>query len=926
MVVEFRVLGPVNIAAQGRSLSPTGRRERTLLALLLISLNRVVASERLADELWPAHPPKEALHSLRVAMSRLRKTLGELGGADLLATQAPGYVIRSAPETLDLACFEALVARARGEMAANEHRQAGETLRQALSLWRGGALADVAETPLVRLETARLEEARLTALEARVEADLAAGRHTELTAELEALARSHPLREALWGHRMLAFYRSGRQAEALRAYQELRRILGEELGIEPSVPLVELEGAILRQDPGLAWTAETTPVRRVPGGGVSFADRTPFVGREAERAELNGLLERAGGGEGGLVLIGGEPGVGKSRLVEELALQAAGRFRVLIGHCYESGRDLSYMPWVELIEAAMADTDPAELRRALGDEAPEFARLVPELRRLLPDIPSPVELPPEQQRRYTFNSIREYVTRVSRSQPRLFVLEDLHWADESTLLLLEHLAERLESIPCLVVGTHRSAPTDITPLLAETLSNLVRRRQTRQINLPRHSEAEVDGLLQALSKQTPPEAVRAAIYADTDGNAFFVEEVFRHLAESGRLLDEDGRFRTDLAIGELDVPANVRLVIGRRLDRLDEPTARVLSIAAVAGRHLGFELWEAIAGIGGDDLIDVVEAAERAGLIVTERAGEQEEYWFAHELIRQTALTRLPAARRRRHHLRVAEALEALHAENPAAHAANDRGPSHRGGIGRRPRPALPLPRPGRHPLARVRRLRGRPPAPPSGGIPRRARSARGAGRDALPSRRRRTGRRQRRRSHRGVAPLDRDFRTGTGRRRHQSPVPARRLESRVRRTVPRLLQAGPARLGCARGTAQRRTGTAPGHRRDRCRRRRPVRGGDALHQSRPRRWPIGSVTPRWRPMPRCGAVGSTTCTWKAATRWSLFFRRPTCSARPATRGTSRSAWASWPSARPEPAGSRRHVVPRPRAALWLNDSEISPP
>ena len=163
MVVEFRVLGPVNIAAQGRSLSPTGRRERTLLALLLISLNRVVASERLADELWPAHPPKEALHSLRVAMSRLRKTLGELGGADLLATQAPGYVIRSAPETLDLACFEALVARARGEMAANEHRQAGETLRQALSLWRGGALADVAETPLVRLETARLEEARLTA-------------------------------------------------------------------------------------------------------------------------------------------------------------------------------------------------------------------------------------------------------------------------------------------------------------------------------------------------------------------------------------------------------------------------------------------------------------------------------------------------------------------------------------------------------------------------------------------------------------------------------------------------------------------------------------------------------------------------------------------------------------------------------------------
>jgi predicted ATPase len=222
------------------------------------------------------------------------------------------------------------------------------------------------------------------------------------------------------------------------------------------------------------------------------------------------------------------------------------------------------MPWVELIEGAVREADPAELRLSLGDDAAEFARLVPELRRLIPGIPAPLDLPPEQQRRYTFNSIREYVTRASRNQPRLYVLEDLHWADEPTLLLLEHLAERLAEIPCLVVGTYRDSPSDITPQLAATLSRAVRSRHGHLVALASHSEDEVGALLQALTSQRPPETVAAAIYEETDGNAFFVEEVFRHLVESGRLLDGKGRFRTDVAIGDLDVPANVRLVIDRR--------------------------------------------------------------------------------------------------------------------------------------------------------------------------------------------------------------------------------------------------------------------------------------------------------------------------------------------------------------------------
>ena len=407
----------------------------------------------------------------------------------------------------------------------------------------------------------------------------------------------------------------------------------------------------------------------VPAGVVPFGDRTPFVGREAERADLRRLLDRAAAGEGGLVLIGGEPGVGKTRLAEELAGEARTRFRVVVGHSYESGRDLPYMPWVEMLESTVAETAPEDLRRLFGDEAPELARLVPELRRVLPDIPLPVEVPAEQQRRFTFNSIRDFVTRVSRIQPRLYVLEDLHWADEPTLSLLEHLAERLPGIPCLVLGTYRDNPADVSPQLAGALSRLVRLRQVRRLGVARHSEAEVRTLLRALSGQAPPQGVWAEIYSETEGNAYFVEEVFRHFAESGRLLDEAGHFREGIGIGELEVPANVRLVIGQRLERLDVATQQTLAIAAVTGRHIGFDLLEAIADVGGDELIDALDSAERAGLIVTETSGEQEEYWFAHELTRQTLLTRLPAARRRRHHLRIADAMERVYAADLAGQA-----------------------------------------------------------------------------------------------------------------------------------------------------------------------------------------------------------------------------------------------------------------
>jgi DNA-binding SARP family transcriptional activator len=252
--MEFRLLGPLEVADRDRSLALGGVKQRSLLAVLLLHANEVVSTDRLIDELWGGEPPATAPKSVQVYVSKLRKEIGE----GRLVTRAPGYVLRLGGSERDLARFEQLVAEAR--RAAPE--AAARKLREALALWRGPALADLAYEPFAQAEIARLEELRLAVLEQRIDADLAAGRHAELVGELEALAARHPLRERLRCQLMLALYRSARQAEALDAYRAARRELSEELGLEPSEELKRLERAILRQDPAI--DCRKPPARRRP--------------------------------------------------------------------------------------------------------------------------------------------------------------------------------------------------------------------------------------------------------------------------------------------------------------------------------------------------------------------------------------------------------------------------------------------------------------------------------------------------------------------------------------------------------------------------------------------------------------------------------------------------------------------------------------
>ena len=255
--MEFRILGPLEVADGDAVVPLAGVKQRALLALLLLSANQVVSSDRLIDELWPGQPPESARAALQVRVSQLRKALGD-GGAAII-TRPPGYLVRVGRDELDLQRFERLV----GEADEAEPAGAATKLREALALWQGPPLADLAYEAFAQHAIRRLEELHVAAFEKRIDADLALGRHADLIAELESLVGEHPLRERLRIQLMLGLYRCGRQADALAVYQSTRRVLVEELGIEPSPPLRELEQAILRQDRSLDLAAPPSLSRSI---------------------------------------------------------------------------------------------------------------------------------------------------------------------------------------------------------------------------------------------------------------------------------------------------------------------------------------------------------------------------------------------------------------------------------------------------------------------------------------------------------------------------------------------------------------------------------------------------------------------------------------------------------------------------------------
>lgn len=641
--MDFRILGPLEVCDNGKPLPLGGSKQRALLAVLILHANEVVAADRLMEDLWGERQPTSGAKALHVYVSQLRKVIGE----KRVLTRAPGYMLHLDPEELDLTRFQ----RLREKADTSAPQEASSVLREAIELWRGSPLADVAYESFAQSEIARLEELRTSAIEQRIEMDLALGKHDQLVGELDALVREHPLRERLRAQLMVALYRSGRQAEALDAYNDAREALVEELGIEPSTSLRELHQKILRQDPALELAPVTAP-------------RTVFVGREAELSELRAGLNDAIAGRGRLFLIGGEPGIGKSRLMDEVIAVAKGLgARVLVGRCWEAGGAPAYWPWVQSLRTYLRESD-ASTAEAIESNftavATDLAQILPELRRHFPGVPEPAAVESEAARFRLFDATVELLRNASSARPMVLVIDDLHAADTPSLLLLQFLARELRSMRMLLLAAYRTVDPEMPQPVRDTLAEIAREPLARRIALSGLTKPAVAQYVKLTASELASRELLGALYEQTEGNPLFVAETIRLLALEGLRRD---------AAGRIGIPQSVRDVIARRLAHLPKECNRVLILAAVLGREFDVRTLANVSRVSEDELLETVDVA-MAARVVVDIPGASGRLRFAHVLIRDTLYDGLTSARRVLLHRQAIGVLRELEADEPGQHLA----------------------------------------------------------------------------------------------------------------------------------------------------------------------------------------------------------------------------------------------------------------
>ncbi|MFI5028667.1 MAG: ATP-binding protein, partial [Solirubrobacterales bacterium] len=395
-------------------------------------------------------------------------------------------------------------------------------------------------------------------------------------------------------------------------------------------------------------------------GSLRPTSTSPFVGRAAELEKLRTLMPRAEGERRRVALLAGEPGAGKSRLAREFAGRAATEGAlVLYGACDAVVRT-PYGPFVEALDRLVRVTEVGELRAALGAGGGELTRLLPDLAALVGELPEPVEADPDTERHRLHTAVADLLANVSRGRPILLVLEDGHWADAPTLLLLRHLARSAWSARLLLLATFRDTEADLPGELSETLADLRRSDDVVRMRLSGLSGAEVSDLVSRAAGSDPEPELRelaTTIHDLTGGNAFLVCELWRALVETGIVEVAGGQVRVTRPLTELGTPESVREVVSQRLSRLAPRTTDLLELAAVAGPEFELEPVRRAAGLAEPELLAALEEAVGSGMI-EELPSKRLAWRFTHEIMRRALYDRLSRLRRAELHLRVAEALE----------------------------------------------------------------------------------------------------------------------------------------------------------------------------------------------------------------------------------------------------------------------------
>ncbi|HZN15837.1 MAG TPA: AAA family ATPase, partial [Acidimicrobiales bacterium] len=421
----------------------------------------------------------------------------------------------------------------------------------------------------------------------------------------------------------------------------------------------------------VGWERPGTAGLPLPSA-LTAGERLPFVGRDALVDELRLQWKKAKDGHRALVMLAGEPGIGKTRLAAEFArLVHADGAQVLFGHSDEETL-LPYQPFVEAFHHVVRHAAIDDLRALVADNGAELGRLLPALRERLEGLPEPMRSEPESERFRLFEAATDFTVALAASAPMVLVLDDLHWADKPTLLLLHHLFRAPTDMGLLVVGTYRDTDLDRRHPLSETLADLRRLVQFERVAVGGLHEDDLTEFIDLVTGQEPPPDFARVILDQTEGNPFFIGEVLRHLIESGAVSVVDGEWVPTVSIEQLGIPEGVKEVIGRRVSRLSDEANVALAAAAVAGRDFDLDVLEQVTELDEDRLLTAIDEAVTARLVV-EVSGPTTRFHFAHALVRETLYDELTTARRVRMHRRIAQSLEALHgddAEPPLAQLA----------------------------------------------------------------------------------------------------------------------------------------------------------------------------------------------------------------------------------------------------------------